>query len=367
MAHLSSRDLNDIMTVSHSALGCSDIDELRRTVLNLVEPVFKAERGNFFLAQPVNNRLNLDSIESRGIGQAYLDSFRTHYHRCDPFLRTLLCFESNVVTTEEILPYQDLMKTVYYNEFLKPQGIYSQLVIYLRSGRRQLGVVALFRPRSRPIFSAEERTKAALLVPSLTAAVERAAMLDEMAQKQTIIDGICSELGQRGLVVLSGSLKPVYMNGAARDMLALFSGRQKICPDGPGMPDLLRERCRVLIGPPSRPEGEKEENLVLRPPRSDQAIQVHLRTTVGCDREPILVLCMGPENAHSEPAVVGKTGLTRREIEVSALVCEGMSNREIGERLFISEFTVINHLRSIYEKLGVKNRTSLVRAMNQKP
>jgi DNA-binding NarL/FixJ family response regulator len=49
--------------------------------------------------------------------------------------------------------------------------------------------------------------------------------------------------------------------------------------------------------------------------------------------------------------------LSERECEVLALVVEGFTNREIGEELGIARNTVKNHLRSIYTKLDVKNRT----------
>ncbi|HEY8552325.1 MAG TPA: response regulator transcription factor [Thermaerobacter sp.] len=52
--------------------------------------------------------------------------------------------------------------------------------------------------------------------------------------------------------------------------------------------------------------------------------------------------------------------LTRREFEVLQLVAEGVSNREIGQRLFISEKTVKNHITSIFRKLGVSDRTQAV-------
>lgn len=48
--------------------------------------------------------------------------------------------------------------------------------------------------------------------------------------------------------------------------------------------------------------------------------------------------------------------LTKRELEVLALIVEGLSNPEIGARLSISKLTVNNHLRSIYAKLGVNSR-----------
>lgn len=52
--------------------------------------------------------------------------------------------------------------------------------------------------------------------------------------------------------------------------------------------------------------------------------------------------------------------LTPREHEVLGHAADGLGNREIGERLGISEHTVKFHLASIYGKLGVGNRTEAV-------
>ena len=52
--------------------------------------------------------------------------------------------------------------------------------------------------------------------------------------------------------------------------------------------------------------------------------------------------------------------LTRREQEVLALVAEGMTNREIGKRLFISEKTASVHLSNLMTKLNVSSRTEAV-------
>ena len=49
--------------------------------------------------------------------------------------------------------------------------------------------------------------------------------------------------------------------------------------------------------------------------------------------------------------------LTRREKDVLMLLVKGNSNKEMAEKLFISEKTVKNHLTSIFKKLGVKDRT----------
>ncbi|GGR12932.1 DNA-binding response regulator [Actinoplanes ianthinogenes] len=52
--------------------------------------------------------------------------------------------------------------------------------------------------------------------------------------------------------------------------------------------------------------------------------------------------------------------LTRREIEVMALVAEGLSNQAIGARLHLTAGTVKSHLARIYVKLGVDSRTAAI-------
>jgi two-component system, NarL family, nitrate/nitrite response regulator NarL len=54
------------------------------------------------------------------------------------------------------------------------------------------------------------------------------------------------------------------------------------------------------------------------------------------------------------------SSLTDREREVIGLIAEGLKNRQIAERLFISPTTVTHHLSSIYSKLGVSDRLELV-------
>lgn len=53
-------------------------------------------------------------------------------------------------------------------------------------------------------------------------------------------------------------------------------------------------------------------------------------------------------------------GLTEREQEVVRLVSEGLSNKDIADRLCISSITVRHHLTSIFDKLGVSNRQKLL-------
>lgn len=53
-------------------------------------------------------------------------------------------------------------------------------------------------------------------------------------------------------------------------------------------------------------------------------------------------------------------GVTPRELEILALIASGMSNREIAEKLFVSENTVKTHSSRLFDKLNAKRRTQAV-------
>src|SRR5262249_55616689 len=61
-----------------------------------------------------------------------------------------------------------------------------------------------------------------------------------------------------------------------------------------------------------------------------------------------------------DPEAVKIASLTARELEVISLLGEGLRNKQIGDRLFVSETTVRHYLTSIFDKLGVSDRLELI-------
>jgi DNA-binding CsgD family transcriptional regulator len=55
----------------------------------------------------------------------------------------------------------------------------------------------------------------------------------------------------------------------------------------------------------------------------------------------------------AEPETNGWTALTTSELTVARLVADGLTNREVAERLFVSPHTVSSHLRHVFSKLGI--------------
>ena len=72
-----------------------------------------------------------------------------------------------------------------------------------------------------------------------------------------------------------------------------------------------------------------------------------------------------PETISSLEPTKAFTNVTSREREVIALIGEGLRNKDVAERLFISETTVRHHLTSIFNKLGVCSRQKLLIVAHQ--
>jgi DNA-binding CsgD family transcriptional regulator len=72
-----------------------------------------------------------------------------------------------------------------------------------------------------------------------------------------------------------------------------------------------------------------------------------------------------PVPASSDPFVpnaarIAALGMTPRELEVLQLIAEGLSNKEMAERLFVSENTIKTHTSRVFDKLGASRRTQAV-------
>lgn len=76
--------------------------------------------------------------------------------------------------------------------------------------------------------------------------------------------------------------------------------------------------------------------------------------------EHVLDRLVSRRNETQDPEDHKIAAVTAREREVIGLICKGLKNREISERLHISEVTVSHHLTSIFRKLEVSDRISLI-------
>jgi len=72
-----------------------------------------------------------------------------------------------------------------------------------------------------------------------------------------------------------------------------------------------------------------------------------------------------PQASASKPSLSGAFGISKREEEVILLVCQGLTNQEIADALFISLKTVKDHNYRIFQKTGVRNRVELAQLVRR--
>jgi len=337
------------------------------------ERQFGAEKSNFFMAEAPDKPVSFLRIVNRGIEDRALRHYRQYYWRIDPFYRKYAEQKpseiSDVLTTEDILSYKKLTRTEYYNDFLKPQSIHHQMTVHLKSGFQILGVVALFRSRRASGFSTHDKLKALLAAPYLSGALKAAIVSEKNTALESVIHSLIPDLPYSGLIIFDRFLEPIYKDERAISILSTLGvpGREFNSRSSSGQRDIYGY-CKKLLGSFEGKEnaGARELQFDLFSEGSRQKVSVRARLIYEQKSGPLYLLFFNPEEH-----ILGMTkdlrsmGLTRREVEVVHLLAKGSKNAEIAERLCISEYTVENHLRSIYRKMGVSNRTAVVHQLLQ--
>ena len=93
------------------------------------------------------------------------------------------------------------------------------------------------------------------------------------------------------------------------------------------------------------------------------AVGIWLGRRITRPRETVVVrevLVPAPAEFVRDEARLESLGITPRELEILGLIAQGLSNREIAERVFVSENTVKTHSSRVFDKLGARRRTQAV-------
>jgi DNA-binding CsgD family transcriptional regulator len=367
---LAAQDLMEVLKVGRTALECNTVDEMIPEMLRQLEAVFEAGNSTFFFARHPAKGIDLDRVITMGIEDNFLIQFRDYYHRLDPFLKVFQTTSPPVLTTEQIIPFRDLIRREYYNDFLRLQSIHYQMSIYLKSEGTLLGVLSLFRPKKGKHFSSQEKAKAALMVPYLAGALKKNLMSHKMIERKPSVDSIITALPHLGVMVMDASADPIYQDENAVRIISDLNmdKRQFLGASFKPLPEEIHMRCKKLLRVAQQANTFEscQDQFYLVPPGGEQKVSVHLRLITWRRKKPLLLLYLDPqESLLCFLKRTRKHDLTGREIEVISLLSEGLTNKEIAENLFISENTVENHLKSIYRKMDVTNRTSVVRRLLQ--
>ncbi|MDO8484684.1 MAG: LuxR C-terminal-related transcriptional regulator [Candidatus Limnocylindrales bacterium] len=237
-----------------------------------------------------------------------------------------------------------------YGRDMVPYGADQEMIAGLRSRSGEVwGAVGLYREPGRPLFDADDQEFMQAVAPSLAEGARRGLLLGEATDPEGP--------DVPGLIVLRDDWSVESMTpGVERWLSELPDGD----PNRGELPSAVYavagQALRTAEG--SHAPGEVAVARVLA--RTGRWIVLHGASLVsdGARRSAVIIEPAHP--ARISPLLMAAYGLTVREQDVTRLVLQGGSTAQISETLAISAQTVQQHLKSVFEKTGVRSRRDLV-------
>ena len=199
----------------------------------------------------------------------------------------------------------------------------------------------------QPLFDAQDLAYVRALSPHLAEGARRALLLGEALDPE----GPDSP----GMVVLDADGRLESATAGVEEWLEQM-------PDGdatrlPSAVVAVGARARERTDRPGPP---REVAVARVRTRDGRWLVLHGATMLPADADRVAVILAPAHPARIHPLLESVYGLTNREREVTRLVLEGCTTREIADTLVLSPHTVQQHLKSIFDRTGVRSRRELV-------
>jgi DNA-binding CsgD family transcriptional regulator len=242
----------------------------------------------------------------------------------------------------------DMAASARYRDVFRPLGLGDELRAVLRVGGACWGYLCLHRGVGVP-FSAEEVRYVHRLAPHLAGGI-RAGLLVGSAEPAAVA-------AAPGLVVVApdGSLASATDAGG-RWLAELGDARAGRC----GLPVEVGALAAWARRP--GPPGAGPPTLKVRT-AAGRWVVLHASRLPTAEADTVAVIIQEASAAELAPVLMAAYRLTAAEQVVTRLVCRGLSTRELAERLRITPHTLQDHLKSIFDKVGVRSRRALVAAI----
>jgi DNA-binding CsgD family transcriptional regulator len=382
MARLTSKDYREVLNLIYLANRCVDIKSLIYTLFPPLMQVFRTECATLQLIKGYPGYIKVTESSSFRPGSHGLVKdiyhhtlYKDYLYRHSPLLKEALSSSKIALKLGDYISTQDWERSVLYNHMIRPQHLYWELFLALRWRNNLEGMITLWRPKKEPDYEDSDVLKAEMLAPHLGVALHNICLVSQINNQESHALSAYGADGD-GFLWLDHRFNPSFFNAKARDICLQLSSEMTPNASRPGhgefpVPACVRKDCSDFL------ELLKiEEPPGLLPKERTIAIGSGKKFRVECSliweanqisSAPSFMVTLSDlaDESRLENTLQARFQLSRRELEVTHYLTRGLSDDEIGKRLYISRQTVHTHIKSIYRKLGAKSRIELYRIITQ--
>jgi DNA-binding CsgD family transcriptional regulator len=330
-----------VLAYAEAVCGAEDMKEFDRRCMAALARLIPAPMYGFYELDPhTGNPLR---VAARNVSDAFLAKYEQGGRDSD------LVFESLVDTGKatyslDLCSIDEWVDSDIYQGYKRLHTIRQGIEAPVHSDRGLIGTLHFASNADERVFGPEAVELAGALGRITGIAIERLRARERLElERDRAIAAL--ELMQAAVVVSDPSDLELDLNPRARSLIGdVVDGEEAL--------------YRVLTRPDANGGFSRETEVELRD--GERALLRGYSSDVGDPSgslTTVLELDRGTDDSVPKPLLV----LTEREREVAQAVVEGHSDREIGERLFLSHHTVRQHVKQIYRKVGVDSRVALTR------
>lgn len=381
MARLTGKDYREVLNLVYLANRCEDVDGFINTLFPSIMQSFNTECATFHLIKGYPKHINV--VESRSFKSGdhtiqedkyYPTLYKDSFFRHSPLLKEATSSSKIALKIGDSISFRDWERSVLYNDFIRPQHLYWELFLTLRWKNNLEGMITLWRSKNQPDYEDREVVKAARLASHLGVAIHNICLI---SQNNARGSGLLSayEANSEGVLWLDHRFTPSFFNAKARDIcLQLSSGmpanESNFETEFP-VPSYIIQDCSDLLGLLEEEEQPgllpKERTIVTSSGKKFriECLLVWKSDQISSTPKFMVTLSDLTDERKLENTLQARFQLSKRELDVTHYLTRGMSDEEIGEKLYISRQTVHTHIKHIYRKLGVQSRVELYRIVKQ--
>jgi DNA-binding CsgD family transcriptional regulator len=333
--------------LSKSTLDCESIQ--REAVADL-QRVIGFDRWCWPLADP-DTLLPLSGLAEHDYGPRLPRALELEFSGKDFAAKHVLARSASSASSLSVETAGDFARSPRWDEVMRPVGIGDVAITVCRDALGCWGWIELYRDGSDPAFDAGELELLARIGPSLGSALRRATLAAHY--------GDPFEPTLPGVIVLDQKLGVVSWTAAARAWIDALPAAVLLSAWGI-LPPVVYPVATLSRLPDALAQAHALERTV-----DGRWLMIQAEPLEG-DNEggKVAVTLRGATPSETFDHLCRAYALTGRERDVVAALMAGLDTGGITERLFLSRHTVQDHLKSIFEKVGVHSRRELLATFN---